>query len=94
MRPGDGGPGERVHAEPPSVERRLVVIALERHRAARDVSPDRLEDGARISAVADVVAEEDVGVGPHPPGMVEAGVERLAVAVDVAQEREEHGAPE
>ena len=71
-------------------DRGAVVIAEQRDRAARDEILHGVDREARIGAVADVVAEEDMAIDRMPLRMREAGFERLAVAVDVGEQGDQH----
>jgi len=51
---------------------------------------DRIDDIAGVGAVADIVAEEDEALHMHPPRVVEAGVERLPIGVDVGEKGNQH----
>ena len=50
-----------------------------------------IDDPGRIGAVADIVAEKDEAVDLEQARMGKAGRERLAVAVDVGEDGDEHG---
>ena len=49
-----------------------------------------VDDEAWIRAVADQIAEEDVALNRQACSVREAGLQRLAVAVDVGQECDQH----
>ena len=88
-RPVDGCAGECVHAFGWSCNS-FVVVAEERDGAVLDHADDSVHDVGWVGSVADVVAEEDKAFGPHGARVSETGVERLPVAVDVAEQRNEH----
>src|SRR5947209_14710826 len=71
-------------------DRRRVVIAEQRDGAARGVLLHRVEDKSRIGAVADIVAKKDVALDRMALGMGETCFQRLAVAVDVGEDRDQH----
>jgi len=66
------------------------MVAEERDGAFFDHAGDGVDDVGGIGAVADVVAEEHEASRPHVARVLETGVERLPVAVDVSEERDEH----
>lgn len=66
------------------------MVAEEGHRAAAGVFHHRFERRDRVGPVADVIAEKNVAIDPATAGMVEAGLERLAVAVDVGEQCDPH----
>jgi len=48
---------------------------------------DQLEDGNRIGAVADEVAQKCIALGAQGARVIEARGQRLEIAVDVGEER-------
>ena len=66
------------------------MIAAERNGSAGNEVPHKVDDVAGIGSVADVVAEEDHSVGPGALRMRKAGVDGLAVSVDVGEKRDQH----
>ena len=78
-----------VHARR-GADRRAVVIADERDRAARDERLDGVDGESRIGAVADIVAEKYEAVDAAAGGVSEAGFEGLTIAVDVGEQRNQH----
>jgi hypothetical protein len=88
-RPIDRCRSQRIHARA-RFEDGLVVIAEKRDRVFLDEARDRIDDEARIRAVADVVAEKNETLGTQTAGVIETGLERLAVSVDVREEGDQH----
>ena len=66
------------------------MVAEERDGAFLDHAGDGVDDIGGIGTVADVVAEEHEASNPHAARVRETGVERLPVAVNVSEERDEH----
>jgi hypothetical protein len=62
------------------------VVAEDRGAAAADDVPDDREDGGRVCAVADEVAEEDAARRARALRVLEARAEGLEVGVDVCQQ--------
>ena len=88
--PLDGGRGVFVHVGV-LADRRGVVVPEDGDRASLHVSHHRINDPTGVGAVAHVVAEEDVFVDPVALGVLETGLEGLAIGMDVADERYSHG---
>jgi hypothetical protein len=72
------------------LDHRGVVIAEQRHGAARHMFHHGFDDKDRIGAVAHIVAQKHEPVDPAAARMVEAGREGLTVAVDVGEQRDAH----
>jgi hypothetical protein len=63
------------------------VVAEHHDRAARGVRLDQLEDGHRVGAVADEVAQKCIALGAQGARVIEARGQRLEVAVNVGEKR-------
>jgi hypothetical protein len=83
-RPADRGTGADVHAGV-AAEHGVVVVAANGEGAAFDFDSDRVENPGGVGAVADAIAKKNKALGAGGPGMLEAGLERFAVSVDVGQ---------
>ena len=70
---------------------RIVMVAAQGERATGHVLGDAVDDRAHVGAVANDVSQVDAPVGLLRLCVGEAGVERLAVGVDVGEECEAHG---
>jgi hypothetical protein len=88
-RPTDGGAGIGVHILLGTGHGR-IMIAKERNRPGLDMRPHRFDHPRRISPVADVIAEKDGALDLGSPRVREAGLESLAVAMDVAHQGDAH----
>ena len=90
LRPRDRDRGVLVHAGR-LADRRGVMIPEDGDGALLDMRHHGVDHPSRVGPVAHIVAEEDILVGPAAPSMFEAGLEGLAIGVDVADERYSHG---
>ena len=69
---------------------RFVVIALENHCAFRGVASDRVDDCARVGAVADEITEEREPLGTVFASVFQAGIQGFQVPVDIADQSTTH----
>src|SRR3954454_6321909 len=72
-RPFNRGRGGLIHTGTTSAQHRRVMIAQKRDRTARDVVRDRIHHETWVGAVADIIAQEDVALGPIGSRVLEAG---------------------
>jgi hypothetical protein len=88
--PFDGDAGIRGHRLR-RLARGLVMVTAHGERAVLDQPARLVEAPFGIGAIADDVAEQDDAIGAIAGNGVEAGVEGLAVGMDVGQKRNQHG---
>ena len=67
-----------------------VVVIAAQHDGSRRLAPDEVNHGCRVRAVADQVAEEHQTLRAGLARMLEAGVQRLKISMDVRQQGENH----
>ena len=70
------------------------MISLDHDRSLSRVALDRFDDIGGIGTVSHQVAEERVTGRSDGTGVTQASVERLAVGMDVGEEREKQSAPD
>ena len=59
--------------------------------ALLDMRHHRIDHPSGVGPIPHIVAEKDILVGPAAAGMFKAGLEGLAIGVDVADQRYSHG---
>ena len=67
------------------------MVAEQGDGAMRDFLDREVEHGDRIGAIADQVAEQHDALRPARSRIVQAGAERLEVAMDVGKDGDPHG---
>ena len=87
------GAGVIVHPFGRAMHRRLVVVAENGDRALLHQRANGIDHIGGVGPVADEVAEKDDAIRLVTDGMGEAGVQRLAVGMNVREKSDAHAGP-